>query len=97
MPLVSPNRQRRDLLARTAQVAGLAALMVLTCRSAPVAAKAAKSEVMYQDHRHDGKSCDQCKFFAPDRSNSGVGSCSMVDGSVSRDGWCTFFSTKTLI
>jgi len=54
-----------------------------------------KSDFMYQDHRHDGKGCDQCKFFAPGAPPSDVGTCSVVEGTVSRDGWCTAFTPKS--
>ena len=90
------NLARRALLGRIAEVAGLAALMAVAGRSTPAAAKAAKSDFMYQDHRHDGKSCGQCKFFSPDGPNSDSGSCSIVAGSISRDGWCAAFAPKVL-
>ena len=88
------NPARRVLLVRSAKVAGLAAVTVMVGQSTPAAAKAAKSDFMYQDHQHDGKSCDQCKFYSPDGPNSKMGSCSIVAGAISREGWCAAFAPK---
>jgi len=88
------NPTRRALLARSAEVAGFAAFTAIVGQSTRAAAKAAKSDFMYQDHRHDGKSCDQCKFFSSDGPNSIIGSCSIVAGAINRDGWCAAFAPK---
>lgn len=85
---------RRLFFARSAAIAGTAVLTALVGPGKPAIAKTAKGDVMYQDHQHDGKSCSQCKFFAPDGSNSNRGSCEVVAGVVSREGWCTVFSAK---
>lgn len=90
------NPARRAVLARSAKVAALVVLAAELGRSGPAASKAAKGDFMYQDHQHDGKSCSQCKFFSPDRQNPGIGSCSIVAGAISRDGWCAAFAPKSL-
>ena len=90
------NLARRTLLVKSAEAAGLVVLTTVAGRSMAAATKAAKSDFMYQDHRHDGKSCDQCRFFSPDGPNSDTGSCSIVAGAVSREGWCTAFAPKVL-
>mgnify|MGYP003941414225 CR=1 FL=1 len=86
---------RRSFLARGADIVGLAVLIVTTMgESSRAIAKAGKGEFMYQDHPHDGKSCAQCKFFAPDNANASTGSCEIVDGTISREGWCMAFVAK---
>jgi len=85
------NQARRALLQRSAEVAGLLAVIVVTGNSEPATAKAAKSEFMYQDHPHDGNRCGQCKFFSVAGPDSEVGSCSIVAGAISRQGWCAAF------
>lgn len=87
---------RRALLVTSAKLAGLAVLAAEVGRSAPAVAKAAKGDFMYQDHHHGGKSCSECKFFTPDRQTPGIGSCSVVAGVISRDGWCAAFSPKAV-
>jgi len=85
---------RRDAIALGARLAGIIIVAAVVGRSRSVAAKAAKSELMYQDHRHDGKGCGDCKFFKPDSTNTDVGQCSIVEGPIRRDGWCTAFEPK---
>jgi hypothetical protein len=91
----SIDRSRRAAIARGARLAGIIFVAAVAVRSASVAAKAAKSELMYQEHPHDGKECGDCRFFRPDGStNSEVGQCSLVEGPIRRDGWCTAFAVK---
>ena len=85
---------RRAAIVRGARLAGFVIAASTAGRSAPVAAKATKSEMQYQDQRHDGKGCGDCKFFTADSAKGDAGQCSIVEGSVRRDGWCTAFAAK---
>jgi len=96
MHAVPFDRTRRALLQRSVDVAGIALVTVTFGNATPAAAKAAKSEFHYQDRRHDGKSCGDCKFFSPDNPKGDVGTCSIVEGVVSREGWCQAFASKLL-
>ena len=91
----SINSSRRQALARGARLAAILVATAVSSRSASVAAKATKGELLYQEHRHDGKGCGDCKFFKPDSSNGDVGQCSLVEGTIRRDGWCTAFEAKS--
>ena len=82
--------ERRRIVVRGARIVGIVAVTTIT--GACLASKASKSELMYQDHRHDGKGCGDCKFFSPTTSADDTGQCSVVDGVVKRDGWCLAFS-----
>jgi len=86
---------RRAAIAHGARLAGIVIVAAVAGRSRSAAAKATKSELQYQEHPHDGKGCGDCKFFTPGSSNAGVGQCSLVEGSILRDGWCTAFSPRT--
>lgn len=86
---------RRLLLKRGVDVASLMAAAIVAGQSSPAAAKAAKSEYMYRDHGHDGKTCGQCKFYSSDDPKQPLGTCAIVDGIISRGGWCTAFAPKT--
>jgi hypothetical protein len=88
------DSSRRDALARGAKLVGIIIAATVATRGAPVAAKASKSELLYQEHPHDGKECGECKFFVADGSNGDVGQCSLVEGRIRRDGWCTAFAFK---
>jgi hypothetical protein len=96
MPFRQFDPARRALLLRSAGAAGFAALTFVAGESTAAAAKAAKSDFMYQDHRQNGKSCGQCKFFLGDGPKPDIGSCSIVSGTISREGWCTAFTPKVL-
>ena len=83
---------RRRFVARGARIIGLVAVTAVAGVGTCAAAKATKSELMYQDHRHDGKGCGECKFFMPTAPDGDGGKCSVVDGPVRRDGWCLAFA-----
>ena len=74
------------LVARTA----LGAMIVTPLR---VGAKAAKADFYYQERAKDGKSCSTCRLFAP--TESGRGTCAVVEGDVSSTGWCLAYSPRT--
>ena len=83
---------RRQVLVRGAAiVAGLAA--TLDTRQ-PALAKAAKSDFQYQDQPHAGQKCAACKHFSP-AGNGIAGTCAVVEGTVSADGWCQVFSARS--
>jgi High potential iron-sulfur protein len=64
----------------------------LTIVADPVAAKVSKSDVFYRDAPKEGKSCAACRLFTP--SESGSGTCAVVEGPVSANGWCMAFSAR---
>jgi hypothetical protein len=68
---------------------GLAAAGIGGAASAAAAtAKIAPAMVQYQDHPKDGHQCSLCvQFVAP-------GSCKLVDGAISPNGWCAAFAPK---
>jgi hypothetical protein len=52
------------------------------------AQSASKESMKYQDSPKDGKKCDMCVYFkAPN-------ACSLVQGDISPNGWCTAFTPK---
>ena len=82
--------ERRRIVVRGARIVAIAAATTFT--GACAASKPSKSELMYQNHRHDGKGCGDCKFFSATTSAGDAGQCAVVDGAVKRDGWCLAFS-----
>ena len=53
-------------------------------------AKVAQSAVKYQLEAKDGQSCGQCLHFVAES-----GSCKLVEGQISPNGWCTLWVGKT--
>jgi hypothetical protein len=80
---------RRNMLARSlAVLAGAATLAV----HKPALGKATKSELLYQDHPHAGQKCSDCKHYSPGGADTGT--CAMVEGTVSANGWCQAYSPR---
>ena len=79
---------RRQLLRGAAIAAGGAAVLAGTVM--PAEAKMAQEAAGYQaTPAKDGSNCASCALFiAP-------ASCTLVDGAVSPDGWCRFYSKKS--
>lgn len=78
---------RRQLLRGAAIAAGGAAVLAGTI--APAEAKMTQKAAGYQETPKDGASCATCALFkAPS-------TCTLVDGTVSADGWCRFYSKKS--
>ena len=95
MCAASLNPARRFFLKRGAGVVTLTIAAVVIGEIPPAAAKAAKSELGYREHGDSGKTCGQCKFFSSSDPQQPLGSCSIVEGAISRDGWCTAFAPRS--
>jgi hypothetical protein len=89
-PKTIPISRRQMLVRGAAVIAGLGATLVVR----PVFAKAAKSDFQYQDRPHAGQDCAACKHYSP-AGNAKTGTCAIVEGTVSAEGWCQAFSQKT--
>lgn len=94
MPMNLPDPSRRAALVQSRDLAGVVAVTVLFGRSRLALAKAQKSDFQYQDHPHSGKDCSSCKFFSVNGADGGTGACAVVDGPISRNGWCLAYSPK---
>jgi hypothetical protein len=82
------HSSRRAILA----LGGGAVLAVATAALVPRAsAKASKADLQYRDRPNNGAMCAACKFFTPGSSGD-AGTCAMVEGTVSPEGWCMAFS-----
>jgi hypothetical protein len=67
---------------------------LLLAQTTPAEAKASKAQFKYQGTPNSGHKCSQCRFFVKGSSASANGTCSIVDGSISPNGWCTAFAAK---
>ena len=78
-----PARPSRRALLQAA--AGAAAVLGATAVPATAQIKVSKPSVAYQDQPDEGRRCALCTHFvAP-------GSCQIVEGSISPQGWCRLF------
>jgi hypothetical protein len=81
---------RRRLLSTVAGSTAIfgTALVIGWSRVADAQAKTDKKTAKYQDHPNKGQECVDCSFFRPPHS------CQLVEGQISPQGWCSFFSKK---
>lgn len=85
---------RRELFKKGAIAAvGLAvAGVALSAESA--AAKMSQQGAMYQPKPHANQKCSGCARFKPGATATADGSCAIVDGKISPNGWCVMFTPK---
>jgi len=83
---------RREALRTSARWLLVPAIGTLAIAAEPVAAKVSKADMFYRDAPKEGKSCALCRLFIP--GELGKGTCAVVDGSVSANGWCMAFSAR---
>jgi hypothetical protein len=84
---------RHELLTRGVRLlAGLSVVATVGHSRGAHAAKAAKEDFSYQDSPKDGKSCSSCRLFTP--ASASKGTCAVVEGVVSADGWCRAYSPR---
>lgn len=89
----------RQPLNRGAFVKGIVILPALAALfRAPAtadASKASQSSMHYQSTPSGDMHCSLCKFFIPGKDASSDGSCQIVDGSISPNGYCMAYSAKS--
>ena len=84
---------RRTLLQGAAVLTG--ALIAFAVTGKAHAAKSSKAELKYQDKPHDGQQCSNCSLFIPGKTPSAEGTCQVVEGSISPNGWCIAYNPKS--
>ena len=50
--------------------------------------KVKKSQLQYQDKPNRGQRCAGCSQFIPGKTASAMGTCKLVEGTISPNGWC---------
>ena len=84
---------RRVIIIRAVGLLAAAAAPALA-GSAHAQAKLAKDAVKYQAKPKDGKDCDDCLQFVPGKNAKAMGTCKIVEGPISPNGWCIAFAQK---
>jgi High potential iron-sulfur protein len=92
------NKSSRDITRRAfvANAIVLPALAGLLLAETTVAeAKGSQAQFKYQSTPKNGQKCSQCTFFIPGKPTTRDGTCKIVDGSISPNGWCISWSKKS--
>ena len=88
---------RPDGLTRREALTGIVVLPALAgflAASTSVAeAKGSKAQFKYQTHPNGSHRCAGCRFFHAG-STPATGSCDVVAGPISANGWCTAYAAK---
>ncbi len=87
------NPSRKEALRKLIVLPALAGLAAAGLTSI-AEAKSSKSQFKYQSKPHGKQKCSGCALFIPGKSATASGTCKVVDGSISPNGWCTAFSPK---
>jgi hypothetical protein len=86
-------------VSRSAFVRSIVVLPALATLMYGVAAadgsKVSQASMQYQTTPNDGKQCSHCKFFVPAQDPNANGTCQIVDGSISPNGYCQAFAAKS--
>jgi hypothetical protein len=75
-------------------IAGAITPALATIGKALAQAKVSKDAVKYQNKPNGGNDCDDCIHFVAGRNGKGPGTCKVVDGPISPQGWCIAFMPK---
>ena len=91
------DSSRRRLFRQGAIIASGAALggLMLKSTAEAQAGTVPKATAKYQDKPHGTQKCSGCTLYIPGKSASASGTCKIVEGSISPEGWCMYFSPKS--
>ncbi|MBK1698181.1 high-potential iron-sulfur protein [Rhodovibrio salinarum] len=90
-----PTSRRKFLSTAGTALAALGGAVVLA-RSKPARAqKAPKQSVQYQEEPKQNSKCANCNFFIQPESGEEMGSCQIVAGKISPNGWCNLWSAAS--
>ena len=92
MSIVSKSLSRRSFIGGVVVLPALAA--ALHGRAAADSSKASPASMHYQTTPNGSMHCSECKFFAPGQDAQSNGTCQIVDGSISPNGYCIAFTSK---
>ena len=85
---------RRSFIGSAALLAGAAASGLVVSRHARAQQKVPQASVNYQDKPSGNQKCSTCLQFVPGSSPTANGTCKVVDGAISPNGWCQIWVAK---
>jgi hypothetical protein len=84
---------RRTFVANAVVLPALAGLLLAETTAAQ--AKGSQAQFKYQKTPNNGHKCSQCTFYIAGSSPTANGSCKIVSGTISPNGWCTAWAKKS--
>lgn len=83
---------RRTFVTNAIVLPALAGLILAETTTAQ--AKGSQAQFKYQGTPKNGQKCSTCTQYVPGSSPSKNGTCKIVDGSISPNGWCIAYQAK---
>jgi hypothetical protein len=93
MKKISNNQTRRDFV-RNASLPIVGAMLIAASTSV-ASAKGSQAQFKYQNKPNGSKKCSGCHFFVKGKTATANGTCTLVDGAISPNGWCIAYQPKT--
>jgi hypothetical protein len=90
-----PKGLTRGEFVRQAVVLPALAGLLYATESAPAAAKGSQAQYKYQTKPNGSKKCSNCTFYIAGKTPTANGSCKIVDGTISPNGYCIAYSPKS--
>ena len=84
---------RRTLLKGVVGITGLA--LASGAFTVNAQTKSTKASMKYQETPKGDQKCINCTLFIPGKSSMADGTCQVVEGSISPQGWCTAYTKKS--
>jgi hypothetical protein len=84
--------KRRSFIEGVVVLPALAGALGATARAD--SSKASQASMHYQSTPNGNMHCSVCKFFSPGQDAQSSGTCAIVDGSISPNGYCIGFTQK---
>ncbi len=90
-------KSNRSTVTRRTALSGLIVLPAFArlCGSAIAYSKETKEKLGYQSFPHGDERCLHCRVFHPGKPPTGPGTCDLVQGAISPNGWCRVFVAKS--
>ena len=87
---------RKDVLINLLTVPFVAAGIAATATAASAAASVDPKTAQYQTKPKNGQQCSGCSLYIAAKSNPSKsnGTCKVVKGAISPQGWCKFYAKK---
>jgi hypothetical protein len=92
----SPKKLTRSEFVQSAVVLpALAGLLVAAAAGpAQAAAKGSQAQYKYQSKPNGNKKCSNCTFFIQGKTATANGTCKIVEGTISPNGYCIAYSAR---
>jgi hypothetical protein len=83
---------RKDVITKLLVLPALASALLTS--ETTIARADSRDTLKYQSTPKDGLKCLACTLFVPGKSTTADGSCKVITGAISPNGWCTAFSKR---